>query len=246
MNIITIVLTCGIAITLSSKINRETDIPEQVQSDTVYFDKGRTLNFLIGIVKSEAMEARGNYFNAVFPIASKYQYDLGVAFNVIEPTRGNYHPGFVAISSWPNPANRDKFLKDPGIPKDLADQRRAIWSRFDQVLYRDIESALSFVVREDKVYLFSNFWIEDQRLFEKYMGIFQGEMENNQGVYLASLEGGSSPKNHMYEPDLMVISEWPNPEAVKNYLLKIQRISPQDGTKNINEFVTSFVFGFGS
>lgn len=246
MNVFTIVIGCSLCL-LVSGVGEPINAPStQLQTDTVFFDKGRTMAFLIGIVKPEAMEARGAYFNTIFPIASKYKYDLGVAFNVVEPTRGNYHPGFVAISSWPQASNRQQFLQDPALPQDLEAQRRKIWARFDQVFYQDIPNELNFVVRSDKVYLFSNFWIEDQQQFSTYLSVFKDRMKTSQGVFLASLNGGTSPKNHMYEPDAMVISEWPNAQAVNDYLAKIRKLVPDDGTKNINELVTVYVFGFGS
>ena len=225
---------------------RPTVLPLQVQVDTVQFDQGSTLAVLIGIVKPDRMQARNQYFQSVFPIASKYQYNLGVAFNVRTPTRGNYHPGFVAIASWPSAEHRYRFLQDPAVPSDLSAQRREIWARFDQMFYENIDEAVTFEVRSDKIYVFSNFWVEDQQLFKSYLQSFTAGMAAAGGEFLTLLEEGQSPKDHMYEPNAMVISQWDNEEAFKRYLNKLGSRIPNDGLKNTNEFATSYVFGFGS
>lgn len=223
---------------------KDPSVLNQVQTDTVRFEKGRALSILIGIMKSDAMQARGSYIDTIFPIARRYEYDPGVAFNVLEPTRGNYHPGFVAIASWPDLSYRTRFRNDPEVPGDMDDQRRRIWSRFDQLFFEDIKKPIAFPVREDRVYIFTAYWIEDPTDFNKYHYLSTTKMSEFSGKVLVELEGGISPKNHLYDPDMFMISEWKDANSFKRYLKELNDLRLEDGTKNINEFITSYVFGF--
>lgn len=217
---------------------------DSLQTDSVTFQKGRMLSILIGIRKPGMDEAWRSYVNTIFPLAMKYQYDPGSAFNVLEPTRGNYHPGFVAMASWPSAGHRDNFQNDPSLPKDLAQQRRNIWSRFDQLFYKELETTISFEVRSDKVYAFTAHWIADAKAYQKYEKNSLAKMKQHKGRLLTQLPDGYSPKNHLYDPDVLLISEWDNVDAFKTYLKELEQYKPDDGLKNTNEFVCAYVFNF--
>lgn len=222
-------------------VNSETD---SLQTDTVHFNARQMLSILVGIRKPGMDQAWRDYINTIFLLAMQHQYNPGSAFNVLEPSRGNYHPGFVAMAGWPSVDHQQKFLQDPNLPKDLSQQRRNIWSRFDQLIYEKLEKEIAFEVRSDKVYVITAYWIADAKTYKKYEKASLAKMKKYNGHLVLQLPGGSSPKNHLYDPDVWMISEWDDAETFKKYLLDLEQSGLDDGLKNINEFITSYVFNF--
>jgi len=217
----------------------------QTQVDTVRYQKGKTISILIGIRKEQTGQEWQDYINLIFPIATKYGYNPGNAFNVTGVSKGSYSPGFVSISSWPNAASRTNFQEDENLPRDLEDRRRMIWSRFDQYIIEALDHDISFIVTSGETYVFTSYWIDDQEKFDSYLTAEIKVMNKFGGRLLERFTKGYSPKNHLYNPAVIFLSAWNDLNSFHLFRSEMGKdVYEDNGTYNTQEFLTSYVFNF--
>ena len=221
-----------------------TNAQEAAKTKTITIKKGQSLDLFFGNRKPNTDEALGIYFNKVIPPASKLGFKVDGSFITTEPpTRGNFHSDFMSVMSWPNSEARNQFFKDfEKVDYDFTAERRKIWSVFNFVEYSKLEKDINFVVSSDKTYVVTTYWIEDGKNFETAIKNIRSTMKTMEGKLLMQVGKGHSPNGYLYEPDLITITEWESPETFKKFLKSIDSSKDIAGTKNVNQWITQFIF----
>lgn len=215
----------------------------EVKTKTITIKIGQSVDLLTGIQKPGTEEALQKYYAEVFPTAVKNGFKSEGAFvTIASPVRGNFHPSFVGIMSWPNEEGRENFLSGASkLSYDYIAERRNIWSVFNLTQYSKIDKDIELKVSSDKVYVVSAYWFENGNAFEKHRKKIIPEMEKAGGKLLVKLGRGKSPKGYLYEPDMYTIEEWGSLESFEKYR-QAAKSEDYEGVRNENQWVTKFLF----
>ncbi len=217
-----------------------------VKSRTIKIEAGQKLDMLTAILKPGAAEKRNVYFSKVFPLANQHGFKLDISFIPIGvPVRGNYQPDFISFMSWPSHENHKAFKKEVKQMKDysMTEARRDIWSVFNLTHYNNLEENLEFTVYEDKIYVFTAYWIEDMDQFIKAKQRGKKVMERFKGKLVSLLGQSTSPDGYFYQPDMVSVTEWDSVEVFQEFLKHRDNENGDAGSINVNQWMTRANFG---
>lgn len=220
----------------------ETTLAE-VKTKKIVIKKGQSVDMLAMIQSPGTEEALQKYYAEVFPAAVKNGFKSeGQFITIAPPSKGNFHPAFAGIMSWPNEEGRENFLTEAAkLSYDYIGERRNIWSVFNLTQYSNIDKDIEFTVSSDKIYVFSAYWLENGAAFQKERNNSISEMEKAGGKLLLNLGKGKSPKGYLYEPDVYSVEEWDSVESFENYKKSVGS-EQNNGIKNENQWITKFLF----
>lgn len=216
---------------------------DPVQTKTVRFEKGQVIDILSVIKKPGTDDALNEYFQKVFPSATMNGFKIDAQFVPIgPPTQGNYHPDFYSLMSWTKEDSRNNFLAAAKeLPYDYLSARKNIWSVFNLTQYEALEEPLEFEVRSDKIYVVTNYWIDNMDAFNSARKKSSSSMKKAGGTLKLVLGKGESPAEYTYEPNIVSITEWDNAEAFDQYLAS-KKANQSAGIKSVNQWKTKFIF----
>ncbi|MEL7145504.1 MAG: hypothetical protein AAFO69_03980 [Bacteroidota bacterium] len=192
-----------------------TSLYAQEKAKVFNLKKGQTLDFILLNNKPGNEALRKRYFELAFPIAFAAGYNRLPSFKIVgNPLKGNYHPGAIIPGMWNTFSSRESFLEQvlPVIP-DFYQMRREIWSTFN-VVYFDLQEDISFSVEGDKHYTITAIWLNDSATLNASVDKWQKQLKTSKGKDILLLSGGKSPAGYMYAPDVFILTEWDNEDAV--------------------------------
>ncbi len=239
--LLAIVLTFSIG--MSNVLNAQTG-GETTKTKTITIKKGNSLDLLTAIRNPDTDDALNTYFGHVFPPATKHGFKVDASFVPISaPTKGNFHTNFVSFMTWPNKESRNSFSKEAEkLSYDYLSERRKIWSVFNLTEYENLKEDLEFTVSSDKVYVVTAYWVNDTQSFRNAKNNASKKMKAAGGKFVALLGSGKSPSGYLYEPDVISITEWDNSETFNAYLKSTNQEVNDAGTRNVNQWITKFLF----
>lgn len=205
---------------------------------------GQNLDFLNLIRKPDTEALQQEYFSQVFPMASKHGFQMNATFvPVTEPFSGNFQPDAFILMSWPSLKNHHDFILEANQSGyDYRSARKNIWSVFHLSVYEKLEEDIAFTIEEGKVYVITNYWIEDFDSFIKAKERGKGYMEKHNGKLVAVLRGATSDPNYEYKPDVCSITVWDSLETVEAFFKEARSQSLDDGTTKVQQWATVAVF----
>jgi hypothetical protein len=220
------------------------DKVEATKTKTISLKKGQSLDLFNGIRKEGTDEAVQEYFGQVFPPASKHGFKVDGSFITIDiPTKGNYHSSFLSIMSWPGEDARNSFFEESkNMTYDFNHERKNIWSVFNFTEYGNLDQNIEFTVSSDKVYVITAYWVDDMTAFKNTKTNASQKMKAAGGTLKMLVGKGNSPSGYLYEPDVISITEWNSGDAFKEYLKSTDEGIADAGTKNVNQWITKFMF----
>ncbi len=221
------------------------------QTTTVHLKKGQLISLITSITKSgpEAEQLRGQYFQKMFPIAAGLGFKEEGSFVIEKFRTGDYKP-YPAMSffSWPNREAHKKFENHPEWPQ-LQKMRASIWDEL-RVCQALVEQDITLIFEQGRTYNVSFLWLNKNNPgdFKKYRDSMKQTVSELGGEYFLQLPGVSyhSFLEPSPPPDIILITEWPNPEAHQKYLqseaFKKNVHYFQSGVAKFNSFSTTFHF----
>lgn len=213
-------------------------INAQAQSEKKQFSlqKGQVLDVLFLNTRVGAEDLQKEYFQTVFPLASKLGYHRLPGFPIANvPLQGNYHPEFLALAYWDDLEPRSTAMA--AIEKEVHDfheRRKAIWTSFN-ITYFELQEDVSFEIEENKYYVVSAYWEDDKNAFKQFEKNWLKACKAAGGQTQLVLTNGESPYRYYHKPDFLVITAWENKaqfEAFNEMNLKVEH----RGVQRVNEF----------
>ncbi len=130
-------------------------------SQTIQLQKGALFIVISSITKPGAQQLMNDYFQKVFPIASKNGFKPLASLPIDQVVAGDYKPNnFVGLYSWPDMQSAAAFLKE--LPNsELTPMRKKIWHELKQVMGR-VEEDFQFTIYADKIYEVQTIWNASQ------------------------------------------------------------------------------------
>lgn len=182
-----------------------------MRSQTIKLKKGELFLVISSITKPGAEGLMNDYFEKVFPIASKNGFKPLASLPVDKVVAGDYKPNnFVGLYSWPNMDAVQVFLDE--LPNsELRPMRLKIWEELKQSMGR-IENDFEFTLFENKVYEVQTIWDNDQ--MNKSQKNFTGKIILDFPVVgYEDLTNGEAPSK-------VVLIEWDSEKDANKYRKK--------------------------
>ncbi len=195
-------------------------IHAQAQSEKKQFSlqKGQVLDVLFINTRAGVEDLQKEYFQTVFPLASKLGYHRLPGFPISNvPLQGNYHPEFLALAYWDDLDSRSSAMAtiEKEVP-DFHDRRKAIWTSFN-ITYFELQEDVSFEIDEHKYYVVSAYWGEDKGAFRQFQKDWLKGCKEAGGQTQLVLTNGESPYLYYHNPDFLAITAWDNQEAFEAF-----------------------------
>ena len=230
MKTIKVITVCLALIISASTLNA------QSKTKALNYKKGEILDILLFTGKPELPKLFPKYKETAFAFALKNGYQPQPLFAISETTQGGLQPGTFVFGKWKDLKGRTSFLKEitNKVP-DFHDQRRAMWSNF-YLAYYELEKDVSFKITEDKVYVATALWKDDDSSFEAYSSKRQELIKKHGGKVLVELTNPRSSVGYMYKPDYVVLIEWQDKASFEAFH-KDNLDMGEKGIINVNEFI---------
>lgn len=208
----------------------------QKKLKTLNFQKGEVLDILLISRNENSEEAYKRYRKEVIPVGFKYGFQLQPGFRVSKLVRGNNAPSIFLFGKWTNIEKRVEFLKN--IVSEVTDfhqQRRGLFKRFNLAYYK-IEKDLSFTIDKSKFNVVTSFWNNANKRSNAFVKKWLTDVTQTNGNLILKLVDGNSPTGYYYNPDTLLIVEWPDEESFNTFLTKYP-LDSYNELKNIQQFV---------
>ena len=204
----------------SCKSITQTGTAMEKNTKTISLKKGQRFLLISSILKKGKEKLLKNYFEMVFPVASKYGFKPLLRLSIDEIVAGNYKPNtFVGLYSWPKASSEVDFRKEKSMA-NIDEKRKKIWTELQQIKF-DLSKDIEITFRKGKVYQVASIWIKKEGIkdLKKYLSATKTTIEKLGGRTVfkqkvndfATLSDGTPPS-------LVAILEWPSVEARKAYL----------------------------
>lgn len=210
----------------------------QAQSEKKQFSlqKGQVLDVLFVSTRVGAEDLQKEYFQTVFPLASKLGYHRLPGFPIANvPLQGNYHPEFLALAYWDDLDTRSSAMAtiEQEVP-DFHDRRKAIWTSFN-ITYFELQEDVSFEIEEHKYYVVSAYWEEDKGAFKQFQKNWLKGCKSAGGQTQLVLTNGESPYRYYHNPDFLAITAWDSQAAFEAFNEMNHKMGHK-GALRVNEF----------
>ena len=184
---------------------------EKMKSQTIKLKKGELFLVISSITKPEAQNLMNDYFEKVFPIASKNGFKPIASLPIDKVVAGNYKPNnFVGLYSWPNMDAVQAFLME--LPNsELTPMRKKIWDELKQVIGY-VEMDFEFTLHTDKIYEVQTIWNDTQ--VKEDLNKFNGKIIFDFPII------GYEDLNNGKSPTQAIIIEWKSEKDAKKYRMK--------------------------
>ncbi|MFI1773331.1 hypothetical protein [Thalassobellus citreus] len=178
------------------------------QSHTLKLKKGELFLIISSITKPGAQNLMNDYFEKVFPIASKNGFKPLASLPIDKVVAGNYKPNnFVGLYSWPSMDAVQAFLME--LPNsELTTMRKKIWNELKQVIV-SVEMDFEITLHEAKVYEIQTIWNDNQ---------IKEDLKNFNGNIIFNLPiTGYEDLNNGKKPTQTILIEWDSKKDANAY-----------------------------